>query len=167
MLGGFWEPKMFFWKISEDAFSKQFHLNNFFSSTLNSKMSRQLCKLHHKVRDGQNLHHASPNITNFFFWSKLKYNLSHFSTSLSHITKTVFLHIFFMFSTLNSRMSKNMCIWRRKLCNSKMGVGPTFTWSNEPWFKEEVFFYEIIKITINTICDMLFFFKSDLKTVHV
>ena len=26
-----------------------------------------------------------------------------------------------------------MCIWRHKLCNSKTGVGPTFTWSNEPW----------------------------------
>ena len=25
-----------------------------------------------------------------------------------------------------------MCIWRHKLCNSKTGVGPTFTWSNEP-----------------------------------
>ena len=30
-------------------------------------------------------------------------------------------------------MSKNMFIWRHKLCNSKTGVGPTFTWSNEPW----------------------------------
>ena len=27
-----------------------------------------------------------------------------------------------------------MCIWRHKLCNSKTGVGPTFTWSNEPWY---------------------------------
>ena len=25
-----------------------------------------------------------------------------------------------------------MCIWRHKLCNAKTGVGPTFTWSNEP-----------------------------------
>ena len=30
-------------------------------------------------------------------------------------------------------MFKNMCIWRHKLCNSKTGVGPTFTWSNERW----------------------------------
>ena len=27
-----------------------------------------------------------------------------------------------------------MCIWRHKLCNAKTGVGPTFTWSNEPWY---------------------------------
>ena len=31
----------------------------------------------------------------------------------------------------NSRMSRNMCICRHKLCNAKMGVNPTFRWSNE------------------------------------
>ena len=30
-------------------------------------------------------------------------------------------------------MPRNMCIWRHKLCNAKMGVGPTFTWSSEAW----------------------------------
>ena len=52
-----------------------------------------------------------------------------------HITKTVFSKYFFLFSILNSRMSRNMGIWRHKLCNSKTGVGPTFTWSTEPWYK--------------------------------
>ena len=41
-----------------------------------------------------------------------------------------------MFSTLNSRTCRNMCIWRHKFCNAKMGVGPTLTWSNEAWYKE-------------------------------
>ena len=27
-------------------------------------------------------------------------------------------------------------ILRHKLCNDKMGVGPTFTWSNEAWFRQ-------------------------------
>ena len=58
------------------------------------------------------------------------------------ITKTVFSKYFFLFSTLSFRMSNNMCIWRHKLCNSKTGVGPTFTWSNEPWYIEE--FYTIL-----------------------
>ena len=31
-------------------------------------------------------------------------------------------------------MSRNMCIWRHKLCNAKTGVSPTFTWSNEAWY---------------------------------
>ena len=31
-------------------------------------------------------------------------------------------------------MSWNMCICRHKLWNAKMGVGPTFTWSNEAWY---------------------------------
>ena len=26
-----------------------------------------------------------------------------------------------------------MFIWRHKLCNAEMGVGSTFTWSNEAW----------------------------------
>ena len=52
-----------------------------------------------------------------------------------HIFQNSFFEIFFvLFSILNSRMSKDMCIWRHKLCNSKTGVDPTFTWSNEPWY---------------------------------
>ena len=51
-----------------------------------------------------------------------------------HITQTVFSKYFFLFSILNSRMSKNMCIWHHKLCYSKTGVSPIFTWSNEPWY---------------------------------
>ena len=40
-------------------------------------------------------------------------------------------------------MSMNMCIWRHKLCNAKTGVGPTFTWSNEPWCNECTSNYEV------------------------
>ena len=38
-------------------------------------------KMRHKVRNGQNLPHESPNFTNYFFQSNFSYNLSHFSTS--------------------------------------------------------------------------------------
>ena len=98
-------------------------------------MSRNIHNMRHKVRNGQNLSHESPNFTNYFFQSDLTYNLSHFSTSLRpHYQNSFFSKYFFLFSILNSRMTKNMCIWHHKLCNSKTGVGPTFTWSNEPWF---------------------------------
>ena len=50
------------------------------------------------------------------------------------LPKQFFLNILFLFSILNSRMSWNMCIWRHNLCNAKTGVGPTFTWLNEPWY---------------------------------
>ena len=66
------------------------------------------------------------------FQSNFMYNLSHFSTSLRPDYQNSFFLNIFLFFTLNSRMSKNMCIWCRKLYNSKTGVGPTFTWSNEP-----------------------------------
>ena len=110
------------------VFPEQFGL----FTTLNSKMSRNMRKMCHKVRNGQNLPHESPNFTNYFFKSNFTYNLSHFSTSLRPQYQNSFF--LFFFSALNSKMSKNMCIWRHKLCNSKTGFGPTFTWSNEPWF---------------------------------
>ena len=92
-------------------------------------------KMRHKVGNGQNLPHESPNFTKYFYQSDFMYKLSIFRQVWDHITKTVFSKYYFLFSFLNSRMSKNMCIWRHKLCNSKTGVGPTFTWSNEPWLK--------------------------------
>ena len=69
-----------------------------------------------------------------------------------HITKTVFSKYFLLFSTLYSRKSKNMCIWRHKLCNSKTGVGPTCTWSNEPWYNAFCGFkLQIIQCLGNTL----------------
>ena len=66
--GGFQGQNQFFWQISETTFSKQFSLNNFcLFPTLNSNMSRNMCKLCHKVRNGQNLPHESLNFTNYFF----------------------------------------------------------------------------------------------------
>ena len=91
-------------------------------------MSRNMRTFGHKVPNGQNLPHESPNFTNYFFQSNIMHNLGLFN----HITKTVFfLNNFFLFSAVNSRMSRNMCIWCHKLCNAKTGDGPTFTWSNE------------------------------------
>ena len=98
-------------------------------------------KIRHKVRNGQNLAHESPNFTNNFFQSDFTYNLSQFSTGLRPYYQNSFFEIFFLFSVQNSRMSKNMFIWRHKLCNSKTGVGPTFTWSNEPWSTKQPWGY--------------------------
>ena len=133
IFGGFWGQNYLFWQISETRFSKQFSLKFFcLFSTPNSKTSRNIRKMRHKVRNGQNLPRESPNFTNNFFQSDFTYNLRHFSTSLRpHYHNSFFLNKCFVFYS-KLPMSKHMCIWRHKLCNSKTGVGPTFTWSNEP-----------------------------------
>ena len=72
----------------------------------------------------------------FFSLNNFKDNLGNYSTSVRpHYPNSFFLKTFFLFSTLKSRMSKNMCFWRHKLCNAKTGVGPNFTWSNEAWYR--------------------------------
>ena len=62
-------------------------------------------KMRHKVRNGQNLPHESPNFTNYFL-SNFTYNLSHFSTSLRPNYQNSFFLNIVLFSILNSRMSK-------------------------------------------------------------
>ena len=101
--------------------------------------------MHHKVRDGQNLPNESPNFTNFFSskWLYVQFK-PFFHKSETRLPKQFFLNNFFLFSILNSRISKNMCIWRHKLCNSKTGIGPTFTWSNEPWFRG--IYYSLVNV---------------------
>ena len=62
-------------------------------------------------------------------------NWGQFSTSLRpHYHDSFFSKYFFLYSALNSQMSRNMCSWRHNLWNAKTCIGPTFTWSNEPWF---------------------------------
>ena len=86
-----------FWDhIFKTVFPKHFFL--FF--TLNSKMSRNMRKMRHKVRYGQNLHHESLNFTNYLFWSNFVYNLSYFSTSLTPHYQNNFTKYFFFHSTL-------------------------------------------------------------------
>ena len=58
---------------------------------------------------------------------ELGYMVEPYTVALGQI-----FYSFIFISTLNSRMSRNMSIWRHKLCNGKTGVGPTFSWSNEP-----------------------------------
>ena len=111
----------------------QFYLNIFFLfSTLNPKMTKTMCKWCHKVRNGQNLPNKSPNFRNFFFQSNFSDKLGHFSTSLTPYYQNSFFFNFLL--ALSSRMSRNMCIWLHKLCNAKISVGPTYTWSNEAWY---------------------------------
>ena len=68
-----------FW---DQIFKTVFSNNFFLFSTLNSKMSKNMRNMRHKVRNGQNLPNESPNFTNYFFQSIFTYNLSHFPTSL-------------------------------------------------------------------------------------
>ena len=61
---------------------------------LNSKMSRNIRKLCHKVCNSQNLPHESPNFRNYFFTSNFMDNLGHFSTILRPHYKNSFSKIF-------------------------------------------------------------------------
>ena len=70
--------------------------------TLNSKMSRNMCKLHHKVRNGQNLPHICQNFRKYFSKSNLRTSLAIFQQVWDHNTKTVCPKTFFvLFSTLS------------------------------------------------------------------
>ena len=76
----------------------------------------------------------SPNLRNYFFKQLYGQFISFFHKSEAALPKPFFFFKKKGFSTINSRMSRNMYILRHKLCNVKTGVGPTFTWSNEAWF---------------------------------
>ena len=80
--------------------SKQCSINNVFSSSsLISRMSRNMCILRHKVRNGQKISHESQNLSNFMD------NLGNFSRNLRpHYQNSFFL---LLFSTLHSRMPGN------------------------------------------------------------
>ena len=69
-----------FW---DNIFKTVFPKQCFLFSTLNSKLSWNICKLRPKVRNGQNIPHESPNFTNYFFQSNFTYNFSNVSTSLT------------------------------------------------------------------------------------
>ena len=58
-------------------------------------MSRNMRKMRHKVRNGQNLPHESPNVTDYFFQSNFMYNLSYSSTSLRPDYQNSFFFLIF------------------------------------------------------------------------
>ena len=81
-----------------DRIFKKASLNNFFSFYPRLQMASNMCKLPHKVHNGQNLPHKSPNFTNYFFQSIFTYNLGHISTSLRpHYHNSFFSIIVFVF----------------------------------------------------------------------
>ena len=86
---------VYFW---DPIFKTVFPIFLLLFSTLNSKMSRNMCKLCHKVRKVQNLPHKSPHFTNYSFCSHFTYNFSHFSTSLrQHYHNSFSKYFFFVF----------------------------------------------------------------------
>ena len=66
-------------------FKTVFHKDLVLLSIQNSKMFRHMCKLHHKVRNGQYLPNENPNLRNYFFLCNFTDNLSHDSTNLISI----------------------------------------------------------------------------------
>ena len=93
-----------------------------------------MCKRRHKVRNGQNLPHESPNFTNYFFQSNFTYNLSHFSTSLRPDYQNSFFEIFFFVFYSKLQDIYEHVYLASQIVEFQNGVGPTFTWSNEPWY---------------------------------
>ena len=80
LLVNFWDP------IFKTLFPKQF----FVFSTLDSKMSKNMCKLRRKVRNDQNLAYDSPDSTNYWFQSNVMYNFGHVFTSLRPHYQNIF-----------------------------------------------------------------------------
>ena len=122
-----------FW---DQIFMTVFPEDFFLFSTLNSKTSKNKRKCVTKCVTAK-IYPMKVRILQIIFskWLYVQFK-PFFHKSETALPKQFFLIFFFyflFFFILNSRMFKNMCIWCHKLCNSKMGVGPTFTWSNEPW----------------------------------
>ena len=96
IFGGFWGQNQLFLQISETSFSKQFSIHNFFLfSILHCKMSRNMCKLRHKVRNRKNLPHEILNFRNIFFLSNFMDNLVLPSTSMMPYYQIVFFSKYF------------------------------------------------------------------------
>ena len=70
--------KYFFCRFLKPHCQNRFPLT-IFCSTPNSKMSRNMCKLHHTVHNGQHLPHKSLNFRNYFLLRDFTDNLGHFS----------------------------------------------------------------------------------------
>ena len=133
IFGRFWGQNQFLLQIYETIFLKQFSLKNFSFLFYTPKCLETCVNCVTKCIMAQNLPHENLNFSNHFFLISFTDSLNNFSTSLRpHYQNSFLLNYFFLFSTINSRMSWNMCIQRHKLCNAKTCVGPTFTWSNEP-----------------------------------
>ena len=93
---GLWGQKNSFGIFLRPNFQKRFSLNLFFS-ILNFKMFRNMPKMRQKLRNGQNLPHKNPNLTNFFFRINFTYNLSHSTGLRPHYQNNFFYFFFFLF----------------------------------------------------------------------
>ena len=116
------------WKGTQSVGNSGDKTNSFYS---------KLCNLRPKVRTGQNLPHESPNFKNCVFLNHFMDNLGYFFHKCETTSPTFFLSkyiVLLWFSTLNCKMSWNMCVWNNKLCDAKTCIGPTFTWSNIAWY---------------------------------
>ena len=109
-------PKSFFWLFS----------------TWNWRFSRNMCQLLHKLCSSQNISPWCSNFEIIFFKAIKQTILDIFPQIWDQITKTVFSNFCLLISTLSSKMSRNMCILRYKLCNVKNWVALRLTWKNEP-----------------------------------
>ena len=117
----------FFPHKSETTFSKQFSLKVFVCFfILNSRMSRNMCKMRHKVRNSQNI----PPLNQI--WQIIQTINAIFTQIWDHIIITFFSKHFFLFSTQSYKMSLNVCKLCHKLHNAKTWVAIRLTWQNEP-----------------------------------
>ena len=100
----------------------------FLLPTQSLRMPRNVCKMHHKVRNGQNLPHEGPNFRNEFYRQLRPF----FHKSETTLPKKFFLNDFFY--TLNFRMFRNMCIFCHKLCNAIPNQRFTVDKDKTRWF---------------------------------
>ena len=120
----FVETSAFLWQIWDYIFKTVFPKVFVLFCNLQSKMSRNMCKWRHKVRNGPIFPPWSPTFWNNFFWSIFTDNLSHFfhnsETTFKRVGENIFFYTIFLNSYIPiSRISRNMCKWRHKFQNVK------------------------------------------------
>ena len=93
---GFVDTSAFFYQ-SETTSLKQFSLNIFLFCNLHSKMSRNMCKWHHKVRIGPILPPWSLKFRIYVFQSLFNDNLSHFFKKFRPHNQNSFFYTVFLF----------------------------------------------------------------------
>ena len=93
-----------------------------------------MCKLRHKMCNGQNISTGSPHLRNLIFLSNFTDTKNYLSTNLRPYHQNSFFSSIFS-STLSSNIFNNMRKLRHKLRNTNNRVAIRYTWHNEPLSK--------------------------------
>ena len=113
-------------------------------------LSRNMCKLHHKLRYAKIYPLEVPIYKLFYSMSFHGQFRKLFHVSEPTLSKQFFSKLEFLFSVLGSMVSKNICKLRHKLKNSKNLPELTWSWQNKPWSMvySSVLYYVVLYYTL-------------------